>query len=101
MKKKKKAKKNGESFVVSDDEEDMKDFTYRSQKRKQRGIADTSISFLALISSRLLRQLVFFSKLKYDPFFRHWLKHNPRFSSSGLFSTRRRMSETDEQVRQM
>lgn len=47
MKKKKKAKKNGESFVVSDDEEDMKDFTYRSQKRKQRGIADTSILFLA------------------------------------------------------
>ena len=38
MKKQKKAKKNGENFIVSDDEEDMRDFTYRSKKRKERGM---------------------------------------------------------------
>lgn len=68
MKKKKKARKNGETFIVSDDEEDMGDFTYRSQKRKQRGMADISILFLVLISS-CLPQLVFFSKSKYVPLF--------------------------------
>jgi hypothetical protein len=37
MRKKAKAKKRGDAFVVSDDEEHMKDFSYRSKKRKERG----------------------------------------------------------------
>ncbi len=37
MRKRAKAKRRGEEFVVSDDEEYMKDFSYRSQKRKERG----------------------------------------------------------------
>jgi len=37
MRKRAKAKKRGDVFVVSDDEEHMKDFFYRSKKRKDRG----------------------------------------------------------------
>jgi len=67
MEKKKKATKNGQIFIVSDDEEEMKDFTYRSEKRKQRGIADHSTLFLTLNSLCLL-QPGFFSKSKYACF---------------------------------
>lgn len=36
MQKKKRAKKNGD-VIVSDDDENMKDFAYRTQKRKEKG----------------------------------------------------------------
>lgn len=45
MRKKAKARKRGEAFVVSDDEEDMRIFSYRCQKRKERGKADTKLFF--------------------------------------------------------
>jgi len=37
MKAKAKAKKKGDDFIVSDDDEEMHDPAYRTQKRKQQG----------------------------------------------------------------
>jgi hypothetical protein len=37
MKAKAKAKKKGDDFIVSDDDEDMRDTVYRTKKRKQQG----------------------------------------------------------------
>ena len=37
MKAKAKARKNGDDFIVSDDDEDIRDPVYRTKKRKQHG----------------------------------------------------------------
>lgn len=58
MKKKAKAKKNGDDFIVSDDEdEDMKNSHYRAKKRKQTGTGGCDY----LIFRFLVCLFVFFS----------------------------------------
>ena len=52
MRKRKKAKKKGEDVVIPDDEEEMKDFSYRCQKRIERGTYFNAFGFFFWLLSK-------------------------------------------------
>lgn len=63
MRKRKKAKKKGEDVVIPDDEEEMKDFSYRCQKRIERGTYFNAFGFFFVVVKMRVHVLYSWSSL--------------------------------------